>query len=65
MVKKEERQNLKVLQCDLVKKVFARYPGSSLSVSLYQELSKLHNVRFINCKFNQILKKTGLENLQH
>ena len=27
----EERQNSKVLQCDIVKKVFVRYPGSSLA----------------------------------
>ena len=30
MSKKEKRQNLKVIQHDLVKKVFVRYPGLSL-----------------------------------
>ena len=31
MSKKEKRQNLKVIQHDLVKKVFVRYPGLSLA----------------------------------
>ena len=32
MSKKEKRQNLKVIQHDLVKKVFVRYPGLSLTL---------------------------------
>ena len=34
--KKEQRQNSKVLQLDLVKKVFVRYPGSSLVIFDYR-----------------------------
>ena len=40
MSKKEKRQNLKVIQHDLVKKVFVRYPGLSLGSALVPSVAK-------------------------
>ena len=41
--KKEERQNSKVLQRDLVKKVFLRYPESSLVKGQFEAFQQLNN----------------------
>ena len=63
MSKKEQRQNSKVLQSDLVKKVFVRYPGSSLmyiyvldfclSINLRNEYDK-------NLKILRVIELSGI-----
>ena len=66
MSKKEKRQNLKVIQHDLVKKVFVRYPGLSLNKPCL-EMIEINNVTKKSCLstiFNILIKTTNFKKIK-
>ena len=65
MSKKEKRQNLKVIQHDLVKKVFVRYPGLSLVSFQLRCLYKYYTKVLVNsCGVKMVAKSQDIEEIK-